>query len=820
MSIATTTVCVFKHSSKHKLGARADSKNSSQWITAVCWNIVSLALVSGLLNSAAIFAQEQSDADSKSQLIARGGQIYREQCSSCHGERGEGVSGSYPEALIGDATISELTKTIDETMPEGDASACVGEDARAVALYIHDAFYSEEAQRRLSPPKTAFSRLTAEQLRQSLADLYGKFDWRAGPNSERGVKGLYFAGDRWNKEQLKIERRDDTIQFDFGRNSPGEGIEADSFYIYWEGSLKADRSGVYEIIMRSTCSFKMDFGKIGRLFIDNHVQSGDKTEFRERIYLVGGRSYPFKIDFIQRKRKTELPPAVVSLSWVPPGGVEEIIPKQNLLPNSGPAVFSLQAELPPDDRTYGYERGISVNRDWDQSITKASIEFADIVSEEIYPRYSKKKKEEGVEGRAALKAMLRDILQVAFRGGLTDETAKVYVDQQLDETEDDSEAIRKVMLLGLKSPRFLYPLLDSQSSPSQQTANRLSLILHDSLPSDDWLLKQIEKGELTTQEQIRSAANRLMADDRGTNKLRGLVIEWLNLTQTKDMAKDEKLFPGYDGALIQDLRSSLDAFINECITSEGSDFRQLLTADWSYTTKRIESFYGESWKPSEDKTGLYRTAQGDANRHGVLTHPYLMSRLAYHDTTSPIHRGIFLIRFVLGRTLRPPMDAFAPLSPDLHPDLTTRERVNLQTSPQNCQVCHSKINSLGFVLENYDAVGRFRTLEREKPLDTNGGYLSRDDARVAFANAADLADYLAKSPDTVQSFVNRAFQYFVKQPPAAFGLETSEKLAESFVASGYNMRQLIVDIAVIASNPAPSVTSPPNNPPSQNEETQ
>ncbi len=630
MCTATPKDCCFKLKAYARIRLKLVGQILFGFIIAVCG-----------LSSPFGFGQEPNSTDSIDQLIERGQRIYSEQCASCHGEKGEGVTGSYPEALIGDATISELTKTIDETMPEGDASACVGEDARAVAHYIHQAFYSESAQRRLAPPKSAFSRLTAEQLRQSLADLYGKFDWRAGPTNERGVKGLYFAGDRWNKEQLKIERRDDAIQFDFGRNSPGEGIEADSFYIYWEGSLKVDRSGMYEIIMRSTCSFKMDFGKIGRLFIDNHVQSGDKTEFRERIYLVGGRSYPFKIDFIQRKRKTEIPPAIVSLSWVPPGGVEEIIPKQNLLPNSGPGVFSLQTELPPDDRTYGYERGISVNRDWDQSVTKAAIEFADIVSEEIYPRYIKKKKEEGVEGRAALKAMLRDVLNVAFRGHMTDEIASVYIDQQLDQTEDDAEAIRKVMLLGLKSPRFLYPLLDAQSTPSQRAGNRLSLILHDSLPSDDWLLKQIEKGELATQDQIRSAAYRLMADDRGTNKLRGLVLEWLNLSQSRDMAKDQTLYPGFDGALIQDLRSSLDAFINECITNESSDFRQLLTADWSYTTKRIESFYGETWKPTEDKPGLHRTAQADPHRHGVLTHPYLMSRLAYHDTTSPFIVAFF-----------------------------------------------------------------------------------------------------------------------------------------------------------------------------------
>ncbi|MFN9911787.1 MAG: DUF1588 domain-containing protein, partial [Pirellulaceae bacterium] len=107
-----------------------------------------------------------------------------------------------------------------------------------------------------------------------------------------------------------------------------------------------------------------------------------------------------------------------------------------------------------------------------------------------------------------------------------------------------------------------------------------------------------------------------------------------------------------------------------------------------------------------------RTASLADQRFGVLTHPYLMSRLSYHDATSPIHRGVFLIRYVLGRNLTPPSEAFAPLSPDLHPDLTTRERVTLQTQDDNCQACHIKINGLGFTLENYDAVGRFQTEDR------------------------------------------------------------------------------------------------------------
>src|SRR6202034_272152 len=95
-------------------------------------------------------------------------------------------------------------------------------------------------------------------------------------------------------------------------------------------------------------------------------------------------------------------------------------------------------------------------------------------------------------------------------------------------------------------------------------------------------------------------------------------------------------------------------------------------------------------------------------RAGVLTHPYLLSAFAYTGTTSPIHRGVFLARNVLGVALRPPPDAFTPLPAELHPDLNTRERITKQTSPKDCRSCHAIINPLGFTLEHFDAIGRLR----------------------------------------------------------------------------------------------------------------
>ncbi|MFN9916392.1 MAG: c-type cytochrome, partial [Pirellulaceae bacterium] len=109
-------------------------------------------------------------------LLAEGQRIYAARCRSCHGPHGEGMTEEYADALVGDATVGELTRLIDETMPKDDPSQCVGPEAQAVAAYIHEAFYSEAAQLRLRPPRAGIARLTSQQLRQSLADLYASLD--------------------------------------------------------------------------------------------------------------------------------------------------------------------------------------------------------------------------------------------------------------------------------------------------------------------------------------------------------------------------------------------------------------------------------------------------------------------------------------------------------------------------------------------------------------------------------------------------------------------------------------------------------------------
>ena len=117
-----------------------------------------------------------------------------------------------------------------------------------------------------------------------------------------------------------------------------------------------------------------------------------------------------------------------------------MIPQQNMIPEQLADTFALQAKLPPDDRSYGYDRGTSVSRQWDESTTATAIEFAEIAIEELYPKYRHRYRNDSDENRSILKRFLAEIVTVAFRGKLDDATRKLYIDQQIALSEDDGEA--------------------------------------------------------------------------------------------------------------------------------------------------------------------------------------------------------------------------------------------------------------------------------------------------------------------------------------------------------------------------------------------
>ena len=233
-------------------------------------------------------------------------------------------------------------------------------------------------------------------------------------------------------------------------------------------------------------------------------------------------------------------------------------------------------------------------------------------------------------------------------------------------------------------------------------------------------------------------------------------------------------------------------------------------SDSFYINPRLAKFYGIE-PPSQPE--FVRVKFEPDRRAGVLTHPFLLTTLSYHKSSSPIHRGVFLTRNILGRFLKPPPMAIEFMDDRFDPSLTMREKVTELTAKPACASCHATINPLGFSLESFDAVGRFRTEDNRKPVNAEADYITENGEVVAVRNPRDLARHAAASTEARQGFVRHLFLHTAKQAPAAYGLRTIEDLDARFIANGYHIRKLLLDIATIVASHRLTVTPAPLNPP-------
>ncbi len=726
-------------------------------------------------------------------LHAAGQKLYETHCARCHGTHGEGVENEQPEPLVGDRSLIELTELISETMPAEEPEQIVGEYAQAVAAYVYDGFYSPVAQARNKPPRVELSRLTVRQYRHTVADLIGSFTGTSRLDEQRGLKAEYFDSRSYRGDKRKIERVDAAVDFDFAEGSPNDDIGKEEFSIRWQGSVIAPETGDYEFVIHTDNGARLWVNDREDALIDAWVRSGDGTEFRGSTKLLGGRSYPLRLEFFKFKEKR----ASIRLFWKPPHGSLAVIPARNLTPSSGRELFIVETGFPPDDKSVGYERGTTISKAWDEATTFAAIEVANKVVADVQAITGVRTDDKDRDKK--LRDFSARFVERAFRRSLSDTERELYVDRHFEGSRDAVVALKRVVLLTLKSPRFLYREITA-SNDSYDIAARLSFALWDSLP-DDQLWRSAQRNELENPKQVARHAERMVRDPRAKAKLRAFLHQWLKLEELDDLSKDQELFPEFNAELASDLRVSLDLLLDEVITSEHADFRQLVLSDGMYVNERVAKFYGIA---GYDGPGFRRVTVDSNKRAGIVSHPYLMSGFAYHATSSPIHRGVFLARNLLGRTLKPPQEAVTPIPADLHPNLTTRERIALQTEPAGCALCHKMINPLGFALENFDAVGRFREKESNAVIDASGFYRTLSGDKADFVGPRQLAGFLAASPEVHAAFAERLFQYVVKQPVQAYGLNRREELRKVFVQHDFDINKLLVEISLV------SATLPPD----------
>lgn len=366
----------------------------------------------------------------------------------------------------------------------------------------------------------------------------------------------------------------------------------------------------------------------------------------------------------------------------------------------------------------------------------------------------------------------------------------------------------------LQSPSFLYQSGLGEVDPTDasrlrrtpfEMASRLSYFLLDTTPSDA-LLDAAERGELDDVTQIRAQVDRLLAlpEARETN-LR-FFGEHFNLDGLANMAKDKTLFPQVSPTLGDAMRTEIDMVVQDLSFDHPSDIRKLFDGRATFVNDELAALYG---LPAAGATFRPVTLPAQGARSGLLGFGGILALNAHVTITSPTRRGKFVRERLLCQIIPPPP---ANVDADLErtamagaPAATMRQRLEIHRDNAACRSCHQMMDPVGFALENFDAVGAFRTTDHGLAIDTSGQL----DA-ATFDGPGALATILHDSPETASCLVRQVYRY------ATGHVETSgEDIVMSNVASavqkrGYLWSALLGEIA--ASDGFRFLSPPPGEP--------
>ncbi|HEY3496518.1 MAG TPA: DUF1592 domain-containing protein [Polyangiaceae bacterium] len=331
------------------------------------------------------------------------------------------------------------------------------------------------------------------------------------------------------------------------------------------------------------------------------------------------------------------------------------------------------------------------------------------------------------------------------------------------------DGVRVVVEAALQSPKFLYRAeLGARAGSdglvaldSWELASRLSYALWNSMP-DSALFESARAGELGTPEAVRAAADRLLADPRATAKAVSFHAQAWEFSRYAKIAPDLDEYPEAPADLAARARAASERFVREVVES-GGGIGEMLTAPYVFADSELAPLYGAT-TPGP----LARLDFSGGERKGLLMQVGHLASNAYSKKTDPIHRGLFVLRRLLCRTVPdPPAGASMTPLPDVDPPpRTTREEITLLTSTPNCVGCHSDINAPGFSFESFDAVGQERETENGVAVDTTGSF-ELDGAVVSFADAGELVEALAQSAEAKSCYAERLLEFTLGHALAA-----------------------------------------------------
>jgi mono/diheme cytochrome c family protein len=383
------------------------------------------------------------------------------------------------------------------------------------------------------------------------------------------------------------------------------------------------------------------------------------------------------------------------------------------------------------------------------------------------------------------------------------------------------QGIEQIVAAVLASPEFLYRAIIGQQSRGSKNAppngefpltdlelaSRLSFFLWNTGP-DDELLKLAAAGGLSKPGAMEKQVRRMMADPKASSLVTSFAMKWLNLTTLDQVKPDPALFPGFSDQLRHDFSVEAEDFVGS-ILLEDRDVVDLLTADHTFLNERLARHYGISGvlgsqfrrvtlaeKAGTGPEGSVVPADSLKARWGILGKAAVQLRTSYGDRTSPVLRGAWVLDKLMGTPPSPP-------PPDTATDLsqkageqpkTVRARLEQHRDKAVCRQCHGVIDPVGLPLESFDAIGQFRTTDRQAnnaPIDASTVLPSG----VPINGPVDLEAQLAQRPEMfTKAFTEKLMMYALNRELEYFDMPQVRAVVRGAAKDNYKFSSIVLGI--------------------------
>lgn len=426
--------------------------------------------------------------------------------------------------------------------------------------------------------------------------------------------------------------------------------------------------------------------------------------------------------------------------------------------------------LPPDDSGYGFDNIGDVLTISAAHVERYHTAAANALDAALVPGSASHTRlipprAPGQEIRAWATGILENFALRAFRRPAESEEIERYLgrfDAAIERGEPPESGLRDALEVMLVSPWFLFrgevPSDDPAAAQDDKVlidefalASRLSYFLWSSMP-DQRLLGLAGRGQLRA--SLDDEIARMLASPKADALVSDFAGQWLQLRDVPLLAPDLKRFPDFDATLAADMRRETEELL-KLVLRENLPVHTLISADFTFVNERLARHYGI---PDVHGDEFRRVALGP-ERRGILGHASILTLTSYPTRTSPVLRGKYILETILDRPPPPPPQNIPPLE-SANADAgaaSLRAELERHRADPNCSACHALIDPLGFGLESFDAIGRFRASENNLPVDTSGKLLDG----TAFAGPAELLDILATEYDDqfLHSITTRMLTY-------------------------------------------------------------